>query len=97
MADLVPASDTGSRTCLDTDSHPFSRGSPYFLAAISRVLEMQTFLVELLNHFEFGMSEASNKIRRQASIVMVATVRGQEEKGVQMPLKVSFAPPEEDF
>ena len=64
---------------------------------ISRVLEMQVFLVELLNHFEFGMSEASKKIRRQASVVMVATVRGEEEKGVQMPLKVKFAPPEEDF
>ena len=58
---------------------------------------MQTSLVELLNHFEFGMSEASNKIKRQASLVMVATVRGEEEKGVQMPLKVKFAPPEGDF
>ena len=56
---------------------------------------MQVFLVELLNHFEFGMSEASNKIKRQASAVMVATVRGEEEKGVQMPLKVKFAPPED--
>ena len=55
------------------------------------------FLVELLDHFEFGMSEVSKKIKRQASVVMVATVRGQEEKGVQMPLKVKFAPPEEDF
>ena len=59
---------------------------------------MQTFLFELLNNFEFGMSEASNKIKRQASVVMVATVRGEEEKGVQMPLTVRFAPPsEEDF
>ena len=58
---------------------------------------MQTFLVELINHFELDMSEASNKIKRQASIVMVATVRGEEEKGVQMPLKVKFAPPEEDL
>lgn len=58
---------------------------------------MQTFLAELLNHFEFEMTEESAKIKRQASIVMVATVRGQEEKGVQMPLRVKFAPLEEDF
>jgi hypothetical protein len=45
-------------------------------------MEMQTFLVELLNHFEFEITEGATKIRRQASLVMVATVRGQEEKGV---------------
>ncbi|KAF9643866.1 hypothetical protein BDM02DRAFT_3122829 [Thelephora ganbajun] len=60
-------------------------------------MEMQTFLVELLNHFEFEMTDEATRIRRQASLVTVATVRGQEEKGVQMPLKVKFAPPEEDF
>jgi hypothetical protein len=34
------------------------------------------FLVELLNHFEFGMIEEATRMRRQASLVMVATVRG---------------------
>jgi len=58
---------------------------------------MQAFLVELVNHFEFEMTEDSSNIKRVPSSVMVAMVRGQEEKGVQMPLKVKFAPPEEDF
>jgi len=58
---------------------------------------MQAFLVELVNHFEFEMTEDSSNIKRVPSFVMVAMVRGQEEKGVQMPLKVKFAPPEEDF
>lgn len=58
---------------------------------------MQVFLVELLNHFEFEMTDDSSKIRRQMSIGMVATVKGQEEKEAQMPLRVKFSPPEEDF
>ena len=58
---------------------------------------MQAFLVELVNHFEFEMTEGLNNIKRVPSFVMVTMVRGQEEKGVQMPLKVRFAPPEEDF
>ena len=63
---------------------------------MSRLLEMQTFLVELLSHFEFEMTDDSSKIRRQASVMMIATVKGQEEKGAQMPLRVKFSPPEED-
>ena len=58
---------------------------------------MQAFLVELVNNFEFEMTEDSSNIKRVPSFVMVAMVRGQEEKGVQMPLRVKFAPPEEDF
>ena len=86
------ASDTDSRTCF----------TPLLLWAhdsrcLFSLMEMQTFLVELLNHFEFGMTEDATKVRRQASLVMVATIRGQEEKGVQMPLKVKFAPLDEGF
>jgi len=58
---------------------------------------MQAFLVELVNHFEFEMTEDSSNIKRVPSFVMVAMVRGQEEKGVQMPLKVEFVSPEEYF
>jgi hypothetical protein len=53
-------------------------------------MEMQTFLFELLNHFEFAMTEEAAKIRRQASLVIVSTVKGQEEKAVQMPLNSRF-------
>jgi len=60
-------------------------------------LEIQAFLVGLVSHFELEMTKEPNNIERVRSFVMVAMVRGQEEKGVQMPLKVKFAPPEEDF
>jgi len=58
---------------------------------------MRAFPVELVNHFEFEMTEDSSNIKRVPSFVMVAMFRRQEEKGVQVLLKVKFAPPEEDF
>jgi len=58
---------------------------------------MQVFLVGLSNHFEFEMTENSSNIKRVPLFVIVAMVKGQEEKGVQMPLGVEFTPPEEDF
>ena len=36
------------------------------------------FLVELVNHFEFEMTEDSSNIKRLPLFVMVAMVRGQE-------------------
>lgn len=60
-------------------------------------MEMQTIIFELVNNFEFGITEESKNVRRKAAMVMVATVKGQEDKGVQMPLKIKFAPPEVDF
>lgn len=54
---------------------------------------MQAFLIELVNHFKFGMTGDSSNIKR---VLMVAMVRGQEGKGVRMPLGVRFSPPGED-
>jgi len=58
---------------------------------------MQVFLVGLSNHFEFEMTEDSSNIKRVPLFVMVTMVRGQEEKGVRVPLGVELAPPEEDL
>ena len=70
---------------------------PRIQRSIPRLWEIQAFLVGLVNHFELEMTKESNNIKRVASFVIVAMVRGQEKKGVQMPLKAKFAPPEEDF
>ncbi|EGO00621.1 hypothetical protein SERLA73DRAFT_178475 [Serpula lacrymans var. lacrymans S7.3] len=55
------------------------------------VVEIQAFLIEMVNNFEFSLTEKSNRIRREACLVMVPTVEGEVEKGVQMPLSVSIA------
>ncbi|KAL0067427.1 hypothetical protein AAF712_005412 [Marasmius tenuissimus] len=52
------------------------------------VLELQTFLVELIGNFEFSTTPECDKIRREACAVMVPTIEGEVEKGGQCPLKV---------
>jgi len=42
---------------------------------------MQAFLVELVNHFKFEMTEESGSIKSMPSFVMVAVVRGKEGEG----------------
>jgi hypothetical protein len=74
----VLASDTDSCAylCRPPLSFPSGPATNLVSPTIPRLLEMQMFLVELLNHFEFGMIEEATRMRRQASLVMVATVRG---------------------
>ncbi|KAK1225575.1 hypothetical protein PQX77_011467 [Marasmius sp. AFHP31] len=55
------------------------------------VLELQTFLVELISNFEFSTTPECDKIRREARGVMVPTIEGEVEKGGQCPLKVRIA------
>ncbi|RDB25147.1 hypothetical protein Hypma_007406 [Hypsizygus marmoreus] len=55
------------------------------------VVELQAFLVELVGGFEFSLTPDAQKIRRESASVMVPTVEGEVEKGVQMPLRVRVA------
>ncbi|KZS89245.1 cytochrome P450 [Sistotremastrum niveocremeum HHB9708] len=55
------------------------------------VVEMQTFLIELMDAFEFQLTEDAKHIRRERAAVTVPLVLGQESRGVQLPLKVSLA------
>ncbi|EGN92782.1 hypothetical protein SERLA73DRAFT_116913 [Serpula lacrymans var. lacrymans S7.3] len=55
------------------------------------VIECQAFLVELVGNFEFSLTDKSDKIRREACMVMLPTLEGELENGVQLPLRVSVA------
>ncbi|KAL0573547.1 hypothetical protein V5O48_008414 [Marasmius crinis-equi] len=55
------------------------------------VVELQTFLVELVGNFEFSLTPECDKIRREACAVMLPTIEGELEKGVQCPLRVQCA------
>ncbi|KAH7922165.1 cytochrome P450 [Leucogyrophana mollusca] len=55
------------------------------------VIEIQAFLVEIINKFEFSVTDKTEHIRREACLVMAPTVEGELEKGVQLPLRVSIA------
>ncbi|ESK92120.1 cytochrome p450 [Moniliophthora roreri MCA 2997] len=52
------------------------------------ILELQAFVVELIDNFEFSMTPECSRIRRESAGVMVPTIGGEVEKGVQCPLMV---------
>jgi len=58
------------------------------------VYELQAFLIELIANLRFSTTDDIQKLRRENAVVMVPTLEGEAEKGVQLPLKVSLA--EED-
>ncbi|KAL6305107.1 cytochrome P450 [Sparassis latifolia] len=53
--------------------------------------ELQAFLIELISNFEFALTDDIKRLRRENSLLMVPTLEGEVEKGVQMPLRVSLA------
>ncbi|KAJ8583434.1 cytochrome P450 [Rhizopogon salebrosus TDB-379] len=56
------------------------------------VVEIQAFLTEIVGKFEFELTDKSERIRREACLVMAPTLEGEAENGVQMTLRVSVAP-----
>jgi len=56
------------------------------------VIEAQALLIETIGKLEWSLSEKATRIRREACGLVVPTVEGEVEKGVQMPLVVSIAP-----
>jgi len=56
------------------------------------VIEIQAFLTEIVGKFEFALTDASDRVRREACVVMAPTVEGEVEKGAQLALRVSVAP-----
>jgi hypothetical protein len=52
---------------------------------------MQAFLVELINNFEFTLAVPHEKIFREPATVMTPTIKGEREKGVQMPYTIKAA------
>jgi hypothetical protein len=61
------------------------------LCIIHRVLELQAFLVDLIDKFEFSLAVPAESIRREGSIFMVPTIEGQVEKGAQLPFTIQLA------
>ncbi|PBK73356.1 cytochrome P450 [Armillaria solidipes] len=55
------------------------------------VLELHAFITETVNNFEFSLTKDSERIRREACAIMTPTVKGQMEKGSQLPLRVTIA------
>jgi hypothetical protein len=81
------------RSCI---GRKFAYVSQFFLSCfftyhrVYSVVEMQAFLVTLLSKFEFSTPEGANEIRKDRSGVMMPLVVGEENRGSQLPLKVTL-------
>jgi len=53
--------------------------------------EVQSLLVEIINNFELGPTKDLGRLRREACLVMLPTLEGEEIKGENLPLRVSIA------
>ncbi|KZT27192.1 cytochrome P450 [Neolentinus lepideus HHB14362 ss-1] len=53
--------------------------------------EMQCFLVDLVNNFEFAIAYPEKRVRREGSGLMFPVVAGEESDGVKLPLRISVA------
>jgi hypothetical protein len=62
-----------------------------FANSPNSILEMQAFLVELINNFEFALAVPHEKIFMEPANVMTPTIVGEREKGVQMPYIIKAA------
>ncbi|KIY71128.1 cytochrome P450 [Cylindrobasidium torrendii FP15055 ss-10] len=56
------------------------------------VYEVQALLTEIVNQFELAPTPELEKLRREACLVMIPTLEGEQLDGENLPLKVSLAP-----
>ncbi|KAI6107313.1 cytochrome P450 [Pisolithus thermaeus] len=60
-------------------------------------IRAQPFLVEIFSQFEVSLTEEANRVRRKLCLlVMVPAVEDEIACGVQLPLAISVAPPDDD-
>ncbi|KAF8904748.1 cytochrome P450 [Gymnopilus junonius] len=69
----------------------FSAGPRTCIGWRFAVLEAAVFAAEFVRHFEFKLTPAAKKIKREASLAMIPVLEGEEDKGHQLPLIVSLA------
>ncbi|KIK68917.1 hypothetical protein GYMLUDRAFT_34925 [Collybiopsis luxurians FD-317 M1] len=53
--------------------------------------EVQTLVVEIINNFELGPTQDLGRLRREACLVMLPTLSGEEIQGENLPLRINIA------
>ena len=84
---LEAASGGGSRaSIIFYIVHPPRRTESYVFDSI---VEMQAFLVTLIQKFDISPADHHPQIKRSKSGLLVPLVLGEEYKGAQLPLKIT--------
>ena len=85
--DIVPVSGGNSRE--------YSLVSPRMTQVnicfwVGRIAELQAFVFELISRLKFEATEKTALIRRENCLVTLPMVGDEEEKGNQLPLRISI-------
>jgi len=54
--------------------------------------EVQAMTIEIINNFELSPTPELERLRKEACLVMIPTLEGEQLKGENLPLKVTLAP-----
>ncbi|KIM45089.1 hypothetical protein M413DRAFT_441752 [Hebeloma cylindrosporum] len=54
--------------------------------------EVMALTVEIVNNFELSLTPEIERLRREACLVMLPTLEGEQLKGENLPLRISIAP-----
>lgn len=65
---------------------------PNMVFVLYRLIEMQAFLAELVEAFQFDLPKENIEIQKAvAGAIMVPIIRGKPELGATLPLRISLA------
>jgi len=53
---------------------------------------MHAMAVEIVNNFELALTPQLDRLRREACLVMLPTLEGEQLAGENLPLEISLAP-----
>jgi len=48
--------------------------------------------VEIINNFDLSLTPEIERLRREACLVMLPTLEGEQQNGENLPLRISVAP-----
>jgi len=80
---------SGTNTGVWANLMSFGAGHRACLGWRFAVIEIQTFLFELVSRLKFDPTEKTASIRRENCLVTLPMVGGEEQKGNQLPLRIS--------
>ncbi|KAK0470227.1 cytochrome P450, partial [Desarmillaria tabescens] len=89
LRDTVPNTKSALGIYVSLQGFTFSGGSRSCIGWRFAVMELHTFMIELLGTFEFSLDD-NEEVRRESTFVMTPTVEGQIEKGSQLRLEVKL-------
>lgn len=76
---------------MSRDSLTFAGGVRTCIGWRFALYEVLSLTVEIISNFELGLTPEIDRLRREACLVMLPTLEGEQLKGENLPLRISLA------